>query len=45
LAGFVVVRGVEDQALAKLSPFAINRGVVNIVGEPEKIRKVRDGTP
>jgi hypothetical protein len=39
-----VVKGVEDQALSKLSPFAINRGVVGLLGEPDKIGKLKDDT-
>jgi hypothetical protein len=39
-----VVRVVEGLAISKLSPFTINRGIVRLIGEPEKIRKLKEGT-
>lgn len=39
---FIMVHGTDDR-LAKLSPFAVNKGIESIVGTPKSVRRLRSG--
>ena len=40
---FLVIRSIEDGALTKLSPFAIQKEIVGLAGEPKSINKIKTG--
>ena len=40
---FLVISSIEDRALTKLSPFAIQKAIVGLAGEPKSIKKIKTG--
>ena len=40
---FLVISSIEDGALTKLSPFAIQKAIVGLAGEPKSIKKIKTG--
>ena len=38
---FLVISSIEDGALTKLSPFAIQKAIVGLAGEPKSIKKLK----
>ncbi|XP_041350995.1 uncharacterized protein LOC121369978 [Gigantopelta aegis] len=41
---FLVISSTDDRALKKLSPFAIQKGLVGLVGEPKNVTKIKNGS-
>jgi len=40
---FLVIEATNDQTIAKLSPFAISKGLQGLAGEPKSVKTLRDG--
>ena len=38
---FLVISSIEDGALTKLSPFAIQKAIVGLAGEPKSVKKIK----
>ena len=41
---FVIISSTDDGALKKLSPFAIQKGLVGLAGEPKSVKTIKDGS-
>ncbi|XP_041376689.1 uncharacterized protein LOC121389145 [Gigantopelta aegis] len=41
---FLVISSTDDGALKKLSPFAIQKGLVGLAGEPKNVTKIKNGS-
>jgi hypothetical protein len=41
---FVIIRSIKESELAQASPFVINRAITTMIGSPDKIKKLRDGS-
>ena len=41
---FLIISSTDDGALKKLSPFAIQKGLVGLAGEPKRVKKIKDGS-
>jgi hypothetical protein len=41
---FLVIGSSNDEALKKLSPFAIQKGLIGLAGEPKSVKKLRNGS-
>jgi hypothetical protein len=41
---FVIIRSIKESELAQASPFVIIRAITNMIGSPDKIKKLRDGS-
>ena len=41
---FVIISSTDDGALKKLSPFAIQKGLVGLAGEPKSVKTMKDGS-
>ena len=41
---FLIISSTDDGALKKLSPFAIQKGLVGLAGEPKSVKKLKDGS-
>ena len=41
---FLVIGSSSDEALKKLSPFAIQKGLEGLAGEPKSVKKLRSGS-
>ena len=41
---FLVIESCDDGALKKLSPFAIQKGIQGLAGEPKTVKKLRNGS-
>ena len=41
---FLVIGSSNDKALKKLSPFAIQKGLEGLAGEPKSVKKLRSGS-
>ncbi|XP_041374774.1 uncharacterized protein LOC121387651 [Gigantopelta aegis] len=40
---FLVIGSTDDGALTKLSPFAIQKAIIGLAGEPESVKKIKNG--
>ena len=41
---FLVISSIDDEALRKLSPFAIQKGLQGLAGEPKSVKKLKNGS-
>ena len=41
---FLVIGSSNEEALKKLSPFAVQKGLVGLAGEPKSVKKLRNGS-
>ena len=41
---FLIISSTDDGALKKLSPFAIQKGLFGLAGEPKSVKKLKDGS-